>query len=239
MIYDDLKHGVFAGVIAGIAYGVFIAIIMNPLVHYIEGLAHHGHEDAHAVTETTTVIVSIGSGVLWGILLGGLFGLAFYFLEPTLPGTGQIKAFVLAGAAFFIVSVVPWLALPPAVPGTEHALQTDTRLLLYGGLMVIGAAIVGTSLLLYQRTVSRGHLKAIAVGLVPVLTVTIVIPLAMPTLTTTGEIPMELVTAFQGLVILGQLTLWVIIAVGFNWFRDQPETPTESTRLDDEMTVNT
>lgn len=239
MIYEYLKYSVFAGVIAGIAYGVFIAIVMNPLIHYMEGLAHHGHEHTHAVTETTTTIVSIGSGVLWGILLGGLFGFAFYFLEPALPGTGRIKAFLLAGAAFFIVSVVPWLVLPPVAPEAEHALQTDIRLLLYGGLIVVGAATVGTSLLLYQRTVSRGRLKAIAVGMIPVLAIAIVIPLATPALTTTGEIPLELVTTFQGLVILGQLALWMIIAVGFNWFQDQSETPTESTRLDDEMSMNT
>ncbi len=93
MLVDYLERGVLAGVIAGLAYGLYMALVANPLLGYMETVAegsehgdhasagehahaagehaHEAGEHAHAVSEATTAAVSIGSGVLWGILLGG------------------------------------------------------------------------------------------------------------------------------------------------------------------------
>ena len=238
MTVGDLKCGVVAGTVAGIAYGIFMAVVMNPLITYLEEIAHQapeqGHESTHVVSETTTAIVSGGSGVLWGILLGGIFGLVFYFLEPILPGTGRLKAYVLAGAGFFTVSVVPWLAFPPATPGTTHAGPVTGRLLLYGGLMIVGALAAGSAFVLYQRTRPRNRVSALVFAAIPILGVVTLIPLATPARIASSELPPELVTAFQGIVLLSQLALWIVIAAGFNWYRDR----TESAVYRDDVTAN-
>jgi hypothetical protein len=140
---DYLKQGVFAGGIAGVAYGLFMAFVANPLTESLHQLAHdHGHEageSAAIVTESTTAIVSIGGGLLWAIFLGGVFGLAMFVFEPALPGPNSVRSYVLAGCGFLTVSVTPWLVVPPATPLSEQLYSVDIRLAIYGGLVLVGA----------------------------------------------------------------------------------------------------
>lgn len=212
MIVDSLERGLIAGVVAGLAYGLFMALVGNPLVEYLEHLVHHdhaGHDHGHAVSEATTAVVSVGSGVLWGILLGAVFGVAYYLFEPSLPGTGSAKAYVLAGAGFLTVSGVPWLALPPVAPGTEQALATDTRLLVYGGLMALGATIATLSVLAYGRVrAEHGPIGGIAASTIPFALCTI--PLfVVPTNTLAAP---DLAGVFVWLVVFSQAAVWAIIA---------------------------
>jgi hypothetical protein len=213
MIFDSLKRGVGAGVVAGLAYGLFMAFVGNPLIEYMEHFAHdHGHGHGPAVSELTTTVVSIGSGVLWGILLGTVFGVAYYLLEPALPGTRGWRATVLAGAGFLTVSGVPWLGLPPATPVTEQALATDTRLLVYAGLMALGAMMCALSIAAFQRLRTRG--TALALGAATAPFVLAVLPVVLVPSGHT-DAPGTLVTAFQSLVVMSQVGIWALIAATY------------------------
>ncbi|WP_265107858.1 CbtA family protein [Halosolutus halophilus] len=248
MLVDYLQRGVLAGTIAGACYGGYLAAVANPLVEYMEGLDHgagHGHEHAHgareaahAISETTAAIVSVGSGVLWGILLGGLFALAFYVLEPALPGGTAVKAFVLAGAGFLTVSVTPWLVLPPATPGAEQSLGTDARIAIYAGLMALGAIVATASILGYERATARtGDWRfGTVVAILPVVVTVAVVPLVTPTITTTA-LPADLVTAFQGLTVLSQAALWVLVASSFAWLHDGVATTDDAAAFDGNPTT--
>ncbi|NKE35250.1 CbtA family protein [Natronococcus sp. JC468] len=219
MIARYLERGVAAGTIAGLAYGAYMGLVGNPLVAYMEAAAHHdhGHEHASAVAETTTTIVSIGSGVLWGILLGGLFGLTYYFLEPSLPGTGTARAYVLAGAGFLSVSVAPWLLLPPATPGAQQALATGPRLIAYAALMVVGALVSAAAILVYRSVAARGRLVAAVAAAAPIVILGVAASLAAPTVTANDALAGELVAAFRGVVVLSQAALWLLVAGCFGW----------------------
>jgi hypothetical protein len=217
-MWGYLKRGVAAGTVAGLGYGILLAIVGNPLTTYVAEAAHHGHEhEAHAVSETTTAVVSVGSGVLWGIFLGAVFGVAYYFIEPTVPGTERLRPVVLAGAGFFTVSIAPWLVLPPAAPGVEQSLGTRTRLLLYGSMMIAGAAVAMLAIGLSSRFVYRGRVAAVLAGLAPIALTTVVVTLVTPSVTTTGELSTELVTLYRGFVVLGQATLWLGLAGSYGW----------------------
>ncbi len=211
MIVDSFERGVAAGGVAGLVYGLFMALVGNPLVHQVEHLGHDhgGAEHAHAVSEATTAVVGAASGVLWGILLGAAFGAAYYLFEPSLPGVGSTKAYALAGAGFLTVSGVPWLVLPPVAPGTEQALATDLRLLIYGTMMVLGAVICASSVAAYDRVRHRrGPPAAVGAALVPF--VLCVFPVVLvPTNVLAGP---ELAAAFRWLVVLSQIALWAILA---------------------------
>ncbi|MFC7058472.1 CbtA family protein [Halovenus salina] len=219
MIFDALKRGVGAGVVAGVAYGLFMAFVENPLITYMEEFGHdHGHSPA--VSELTTNVVSIGSGVLWGILLGTVFGVAYYLFEPTLPGTRGWRAAVLAGAGFLTVSGVPWLGLPPATPVTEQTLAPETRLAVYAGLMVLGAVLCALSIVAFRRVRTRGTVLALgaaaapfALGMLPV----VLVPGGHT------DAPDTLVTTFRSLVVMSQLGLWALIAATYTRLdRDGP-----------------
>lgn len=239
MITDSFKRGTAAGAVAGLAYGLFLALVGNPLVGHLEHAAHghagHGHTEG-AVSELMTGAVSVGSGVLWGILLGAAFGAAYYLFEPSLPGAGDAKAYVLAGAGFLVVSGVPWLALPPVAPGTEQVLAVDVRLAIYGAMMALGAAICALSIALYGRTRSeRGSFAAVGIAATPF--VLCVIPIALvPANVLSG--PGGLALAFRWLVVLAQLALWAILAsVYVRLDRRADGTAPSLDDLDDDLTT--
>ncbi len=212
MVYEYLKRGIVAGTVAGLAYGLFMALVGNPLVEYIDHLAHHGGEHGHeaAVSDLTTTAVSIGSGVMWGIFLGAVFGTVYYFAEPVLPGRADSRVYVLAGAGFLSVSGAPWLALPPVTPGTEQVMAPDARLVLYGGMMCFGAVVCALSIGGFQRLHSRGRLLRVTAAVAP-LALLVVPAVLVPTAGRAG-VPSDLAVAFRWLVVLSQLGLWGLLA---------------------------
>lgn len=217
MILDSVKRGIGAGTIAGVLYGAYLGIVQTPLLQYMEHLAEHGsdhgHGSEHLLSETATVLGGIGGGVLWGLLLGAAFGVAYYLFEPGLPG-GRYRPYVLAAAGFLSVSAVPWLVLPPAGPGVEQALTTETRLAIYGGMMLLGALTAALSILAYDRGTDRGGRRlGLAAGTTP-LVLLFAGGLLAPTLVGGGP-PPELLFAFQGTAAVGQIGLWVLIAAAY------------------------
>lgn len=219
-MWPTLKRGVAAGAVVGLVYGLFTALVVHPLTTSIAEMAHHaGHEagaHSHAVPETTTAVVSTGSGVLWGIFLGGAFGLLYYFLEPAIPGTDAIRPYVLAGAGFLTVSVSPWLVLPPVAPGMEHQLAISTRIWLYAGMMVAGAALSVLAVALYRRAGADWR-RGAAAGLAPVAAAVVFVPLLAPATATASGLSTDLVVAYRSLVVFGQAGLWVGLATAYRW----------------------
>ncbi|MEF8862513.1 MAG: CbtA family protein [Haloarculaceae archaeon] len=235
MLAAYVKRGVKAGVVAGLVFGLLVALVANPLVAFADELAHGNHpaatEDhdhaagelseagtnsAHhesAVSMTVTNGVSILSGILWGVLLGGVvFGVAYYFIEPAIPGTGGVKSYLLAVAGFITVSGAPWLVLPPQPPGVEQAVPTETRIVLYGGMMLAGALVCLLSGVIYGRLrTARGRAIAAVVAVLPFgLLVVPVVP--APVNSVESTLPPELATGLTGMIVFGQALLWLLLA---------------------------
>lgn len=282
MFFQYLKRGLATGVVVGIAFGIFMAVVGNPFVVYADELAHGGghgaeaeggsghHSDAEsaheegshsgeekhheegshsgegehagesgghghgsAVSMAVTKAVSAAASGFWAVLFGAVaFGIAFFFLEPTLPGTAGAKSYVMAAIGFITVSGAPWLALPPAAPGMEQALGTQTRLAIYGGMMVAGLVASLLSLFAYDR-VSDDHGRAVGVlaALVPLALLPVAALLA-PANPMHGSLPPALVQTFQGFVITTQMALWFGLASVHAWFQrraddDAPDVDTD------------
>jgi len=227
---DYLKRGVLAGGVAGIAYGLFMAFVANPLTEYLHHAGHdHGHhaaESGRVVAESTTALVSIGGGLLWAVFLGGVFGLAMFVFEPALPGTGTARSYVLAGCGFLTVSATPWLVLPPAAPVAEHLYPVDIRLAIYGSLVLVGAAVSAAAVAGYRRTAARYRLLGIAAGLAPVVGAMLVLPVVTPTVVTHLGLSTDLIVAYQAMVIVGQAGIWLLIAATFGWLQRRGESST-------------
>ncbi|MDS0475069.1 CbtA family protein [Natrinema sp. 1APR25-10V2] len=247
MLVDYLERGVLAGSVAGLAYGAYVAFVANPLIGYMEGVAesdsggHHAGEHAHAagghvVNEATTAAVSVGGGVLWGILLGGIFALAFYFLEPALPGRGNAKAYVLAAAGFFTVSVAPWLVLPPTTPGAEQAYTPTLRIAIYVGMMAVGAVVAAASIRGYDRVAPRSRPLGVVTATIPIVALAAVAALAAPTIVSVGAMPAELAAAFRGLTVLSQAALWALVAGCFGWLQRRVGVQSTAERHDELLT---
>jgi predicted cobalt transporter CbtA len=232
MLTEYATRGLKAGVIAGLAFGLFMALVGNPFIAYAETFEHvgHHHHGGPAVSGAVTTIVSIVGGVLWGILFGiVVFGVVFYFLEPAIPGGTASKSYVLGAAGFITVSGAPWLVLPPQPPGVEQALAVDARLTWYLGMMVIGA--LACSLSGYVYTVVRGQYgRALGLfGAVGPLCVVPIVAVIAPANPTSGPIPADVAYLFQMAVIIGQAGLWFVLATAHQWLHRQRDDDHEQT----------
>lgn len=213
MLSSYLKKGLASGAVGGLMYGLFVALVGNNLIEYAETF-EHGHQ------EVSTAVVapngmSILAGVVWGLLLGGVvFGLVYYFLEPIIPGDEDTSILLLGGAGFLTLSAGPWLVLPPQPPGIEQALDTQTRLLLYAGMMVTSALVCGLALTLYHRLREYGY--SVAVGGAIMAFVLLVIPVFFaPANPTTGPVPQRFIVAYQWVTVFGQFILWLVMSTGY------------------------
>jgi len=241
MLVAHVERGVKAGLVAGFAFGLLMALVANPLVGFADELGHdHGHNgggdhhgaavdghhdgvtganDGHVATPVTRA-VSVVSGVLWGVLLGVVFSVAYYLLEPAIPGSEATKAYLLAGAGFVTTSGAPWLVLPPQPPGVEQALPTDTRLFLYVGMMVAGAVVCLLAGFAYRRTRRRrSRSTAAAVGLSPFCLLAVPVVLA-PANPVTSSLSSGLEAGLTGVIVFGQVLLWAVLARAYARRRD-------------------
>ena len=218
-MFDHLRRGAVAGAVGGVAYGLYTAVVGNPLVAHAEALAHRGHEHAHghepeaasAVSEGVAQAVSVGGGVVLGLLFGVVvFGAVGYLLEPALPARGG--SYLLGLAGFLTVSGVPWLVLPPAAPGVESSMPTDAALALYAGLVAVGAVACLAAGWTYRRLSERGSRVAAGAGLAVFGTVVGLAVLAAPSPTYDSALPASFETAYVGAVAVGQLGLWGVTA---------------------------
>jgi hypothetical protein len=245
MIRSYLERGLKSGGVAGLAFGLFVAFVGNPLIGYLEGLGHSageaGHGEAataagHVVSATVTNVVSVGGGVLWGLFLGAVvFGVVYYFLEPSIPGQGATKSYLLAGAGFVSVSGAPWLVLPPHPAGLGSLSPVGDRLVWYGGMIAAGALVCALAGYVYNRArasdVSRP--VAAATALAP-FTLLAALALLAPSMSATGEVSGSMVATYRGFVVFGQAGLWFVLASAHAWFgaREQSQVSVEPSSED-------
>ncbi|WP_136715575.1 CbtA family protein [Halorientalis salina] len=243
MLQQYLLRGLKAGLVAGLVLGLFVALVANPVVGMAEGLAgdhghgaanagdgHHGAEHESAVSTATTKAVSVLGGVFWALLLGVVtFGVAFYFLEPAIPGAGDTQSYLLAAAGFVTVSGAPWLVLPPQPPGVEQAFGTDLRIAIYGGMMVAGLLACGIAGYAYTHLRERGRPVALAGAVAPFCLLVGAAVLA-PANPVEVAVPETVVTGFRALVIFNQAMVWVVLASAHAWLlrRERSTAATET-----------
>jgi hypothetical protein len=222
-------RGLKAGAVAGVAFGLFVVLVASPLVAVTEERAgHHGEHagDGHTgetghdhvalgpveipTTALSTVTNFLG-GAGWGGLLGVGFGVAFYLLEPAVPGRSDTPVYLLGAAGFLAVSGAPWLAVPPQPPGVEGA-PLDVRGRWYGGALLAGAAVCLASGAVHRRLLGAGRDRRIAAG---VATLPLAALLGLPVLAPATGSSGTLVAAYRGVVLAGQVGLWLVLTTVF------------------------
>jgi hypothetical protein len=159
MVGDLLLRGMLAGIIAGLLAFGFARIFGEPQVDgaiaFEEQAAEKGaqttHEHTHGVTdaeEPELVSRSVQStiGLLTGVVvygtgLGGLFALVFAFAYGR---TGNLRprslAALLAGAAFLVLFLVPYLKYPANPPAVGNPDTIEYRTGLYFMMVLLSVA---------------------------------------------------------------------------------------------------
>jgi len=221
MVRGSLRRGVAAGAVAGLGFGLFLALVGNPLVGYVESLTHahdHAAGEGHVVPEAVTAAASVAGGVLWGLVLGGVvFGAVYFLVEPALPGTARTGRVLLAAAGFLTVSGAPWLVYPPRPPGVAHAVPVGTRAVWVVATAATAALACGLALLVFRRLRARvgGRLAAVA-GLAP-FALLAVPPALAPAGGAVGDLSPAVTAAYRAVVVAGQVGLWAGLAAAHGW----------------------
>jgi len=225
-------RGLKAGAVAGVGFALFVALVASPLVAVAEERA--GHHDEHAAdgehageaahaheaisvgplsvsTAALSTVTNLLGGLGWGLLLGLGFGVAYYFFEPAVPGSGDTSVYLLGAAGLLTVSGAPWLAVPPQPPGVEGA-PLETRGLRYGLALAAGAAACLASGALYGRLTTAGRGRFVAAGAAALpLAALLALPVLSPAVGEAGP----LVAAYRGVVLTGQVGLWLVLTTAF------------------------
>ncbi|PSQ03683.1 hypothetical protein BRC97_13265 [Halobacteriales archaeon QS_6_71_20] len=234
MLVEYLVRGVKAGAVAGVAFGLFVALVANPLVGFADDRAHAAGADGDHVADhgggdglpaAVTDAVSVASGALWGLFLGAAgFGVAFYLLEPIVPGRAGVDSYVFGLAGFLTVSGAPWLVLPPTVPGVERALDPTMGSLLYVGLVLAGGVACVAGMAAYDRLRPEWSRSAATLAATAPYGLLVVAAAAAPTdgLATATESALEpaLASGLVGVVVFGQALVWLLLAAVHARLRD-------------------
>ncbi|WP_410650861.1 CbtA family protein [Amycolatopsis sp. cmx-4-54] len=157
MMRTLLVRGMLAGLVAGVLATLFAYFFGEPSVDTaigLEGTAAHSHsapgahehaaaEEEELVTRGVQSTVGLLTGVgLYGVAVGGLFSLAFAFVFGRL-GTlrPRVTAALLAGGAFVVVFLVPFLKYPGNPPAVGQAGTIGSRTSLYFGFVALSLLV--------------------------------------------------------------------------------------------------
>ena len=225
MVSAYLRRGMAAGLLAGLLAGLFAFFVGEPLLDRAiaieEASAHdgaHHHDDEEIFSRPTQKAGLFFATGLFGVTVGGVFGLAFAFFRGRLAADSDFKrsvyltAAVFAGA--FLIPFLKYPANPPAVGDPETiGARTAAYFTLVGlSLLVVLAAWLAARAL-RERGVDATRRRAL-VGAGMALAVGTLF-LALPAAPSAGNFPAGLLWGFRLSSFGTQLVFWAGLGVVF------------------------
>ncbi len=238
MMRSLLVRGMLAGLVAGVLATLFAYFFGEPSVETaigLEGTAAHSHHDAgthdpaahesapaeeeELVTRGVQSTVGLLTGVgLYGVAVGGLFSLAFAFVHGRL-GTlrPRVTAALLAGGAFVVVFLAPFLKYPANPPAVGQAGTIGSRTSLYFGFVAL-SLLIGILAAAFGRKLAD-KLGAWRGGLIAAGGYVVLIAVAAALLPSIDEVPAEFpgstLWTFRLASVGTQAVLWTVLGLAF------------------------
>ncbi|HEV7629134.1 MAG TPA: CbtA family protein, partial [Streptomyces sp.] len=152
-----LVRGMLAGLVAGLFALLAAYLLGEPQIDAaiaFEDAHSHEHGGVELVTRTMQSTAGLATGVLvYGVAIGGIASLAYSFALGRVGSFGpRATAALLAGAAFVVVYLVPFLKYPANPPSVGDPASLDKRTALYflmvllSVLLAVAATIAGKRL---------------------------------------------------------------------------------------------
>ena len=211
-----------AGLLAGLLAGLFAFFVGEPLLDSaiaIEqasaGAHHHDEEIFSRSTQKAGLFFATG---LFGVTVGGIFGLAFAFFRGRLAADSDFKRSVyLTTAVFAGAFLIPFLkypANPPAVgdPETIGARTSAYFTLVALSLLLVLAAWLAARLLRGREVATPLRRAIVGAGLVLAVAALF---FALPAAPSSGDFPAGLLWGFRLSSFGTQLVFWAGLGVVF------------------------
>ena len=221
MISTYLRRGMAAGLLAGLLAGLFAFFFGEPSVDQaiqIEEAASAGQHGEELFGRSTQKIGLFFATGLFGVTVGGLFGLVYaYFRGRLVAGSEWGRSISLAGTLFagaFLIPFVKYPANPPTVgdPATIGERTTSYLAMVTLSLLVVLAAWYAARTLRERGT--EAPVRQLIVGL-GVAVIVGVLFLALPAAPDPGEFPSGLLWSFRLSSLGTQLVFWAGLGAVF------------------------
>jgi predicted cobalt transporter CbtA len=210
-----LRRGMAAGLLAGLLAGVFAFFVGEPLLDRAIAFeeasagAHRGEEEVFS-RPTQKVGLFFATG-LFGVTLGGVFGLVFAFFRGRLAAEGEMRRSLYLTAALFAGAfAIPFLKYPANPPAVGDPSTIGARTAAYFALVALSLLAVLAAWLaargLRELGVETPRRRA-AVGAGLLLVVSILF-LTFPPAASTGGFPSGLLWGFRLSSFGTQLVFW-------------------------------
>lgn len=228
MIAAYLRRGMVAGLLAGLLAGVFAFFFGEPFVDQAIRLEEAtagspGEEMVGRSIQKAGLIFTTG---LFGVTVGGIFGLAYaYFRGRLAPGSEWHRSLSLAGAIFagaFLIPYAKYPANPPTVgdPETIGARTASYLAMVALSLLVMLAAWHAARMLRERGTGAPARHLIVGFGVVAAVGALFLIFPAAPD---PGEFPSGLLWNFRLSSLGTQLVFWAGLGTVFGLLCERAE----------------
>ncbi len=220
-----------SGALAGLVLGTVNFVIIEPYLDQAIGIENQNLFDSGEAENTPQFWAEynayrmwqksglIYAGIVLGMSMGALFGIVYALSRNSLPGSNDVqKSILLAGMMWFTLYFIPFLKYPANPPTVGDGETIVLRTLLY--LSFIGLSGFG-ALAFYKlsKKLNKKFISLVGYGIF-VSTIFFLMPDNPDEVTA----PMNLVTEFRLMSILGLSSFWISVGLilGLFWNRLDP-----------------
>jgi len=229
MIAPYLRRGMAAGLLAGLLAGLFAFVFGEPFVDQAvqieetaaagqhEEVAMPGQEEELFSRWTQKIGLFFATG-LFGVSVGGVFGLAYAYFRGRLASKSEWnRSLSLAAALFIGVFLIPFVKYPANPPTVGDPTTITDRTASY--LMMVALSLLVVLVAWYAARILREReihapIRQLAVGLGVVGAVGVLF-LALPAAPDPGEFPSGLLWDFRLSSLGTQIVFWTGLGVVF------------------------
>lgn len=229
-----LTRGMLAGLAAGVLALIFARVFGEPSVdsaisfEAAAAAAGGEHEEPELVSRAVQSTFGLATGVLvYAIVFGGLFALAFAFAYGRLGRTSpRVTAVFVALAGFLVTFVVPFLKYPANPPAVGNPDTIGQRTVTYFTMVVLSIALAVAAVYLARRLVPRlGAWNAALVGGAGFVVAVAIVALLLPGINEVPEgFPAAVLWNFRIASLGTQLVMWTTIGLVFGALVQRPLT---------------
>lgn len=233
MIAPYLRRGMAAGLLAGLLAGLFAFAFGEPSVeaaiqieeasasshdHGEEAAGGHSHEGEIVSRSTQSGVGLFFTTGLFGVTVGGLFGVAYAFFRGRLASTSEwARSLSLAGAIFAGVFLIPFLKYPANPPTVGDPATIGDRTAAYLAMVALSLLVILAAWYAVGALRERGvsvPVRQLAVGLGAAVAVGALF-VALPASPDPGDFPSGLLWSFRLSSLGTQFVFWAGLAVVF------------------------
>ena len=220
MVSAYLRRGMAAGLLAGLLAGLFAFLVGEPILDRaiaLEEASAGAHHEEIFTRPTQKAGLFFATG-LFGVTVGGVFGIGYAFFRERLAAGSDFKRSIsLAGAIFVGAFLIPFLKYPANPPSVGDPSTIRERTAAYFTLVALSLLAILLAWLAARTLRSRGvgawrRRLTVGAGLVFVVSVLF---LLLPAAPSSGGFPSGTLWAFRLSSFCTQLAFWAGLGLLF------------------------